>query len=295
MTQIQLNAQARESGLTQSAARDLTDQIRTGMESIYHLIRAAYQGRAWSALGYGSWDEYVTREFGNLHLRPPLEDRQDVVLSLREVGMSTRAIAAATQLGRGTVSRELRSGGSIPTVPDGTVAPPETVTGVNGKTYQARQGRPAQRVITDENEVMNGEFDVVILDGQSTLDGVLDMPAADFGIEPLDLKARRSDDRDRARRTLAAFNGGGAAAVPMLLKAAPAVASLVSPLTGKASIGDEDLHGVVWDSARCVRTLAHVIRSVGHHEGDSLPEIRSTLRDAVDDLEQVLIKIEEVA
>ena len=37
--------------LTQKAARDLTDQIRTGMESIYHLIRAAYAGRAWTALG----------------------------------------------------------------------------------------------------------------------------------------------------------------------------------------------------------------------------------------------------
>lgn len=287
MTEIQMSTETRGSSLTQAAARDLTDQIRTGMESIYHLIRAAYQGRAWSVLGYGSWDEYVTREFGNLHLRPPLEDRQDVVLSLREVGMSTRAIASATQISEATVRRELNGSGASNDAPESGCA---VVTGMDGKTYQARASRR-----TNEGDVVDVESDAVVLDGQFSLEDALDMPAADFGVEPLDLTARRSGDRDRARRTLAAFNGGGAAAVPMLLKAAPAVASLVSPLTGKASIGDEDLHGVVWDSARCVRTLAHVIRSVGHHEGESMAQIRSTLRDAVDDLEQVLNKIEEVA
>mgnify|MGYP006985706748 CR=1 FL=1 len=75
--------------------------------------------------------------------------------------------------------------------------------------------------------------------------------------------------------------------------AATPVVSLVSPATGKALVEDEDLHGVVWDSVRCVRTLAHVIRSVGHVEGESQAEIRSTLRDAVDDLDEVLKKIEE--
>lgn len=291
--EINQSAESRGAVLTQAAARDLTDQIRTGMESIYHLIRTAYSGRAWSALGYGSWDEYVTREFGNLHLRPPLENRQDVVLSLREVGMSTRAIASATALSRETVRRELAA---APTDTNGAVGGPSAVVGVNGKTYQAQQERAVPPVVQNEAAaVIEVEKVVTLLDGQSSLDDVLDMPAADFGIEPLDLKARQADDRDRARRTLAAFNGGGAAAVPMLLKAAPAVASLVSPLTGKASVADEDLHGVVWDSARCVRTLAHVLRSVGHHEGQSMPEIRSTLQDAVNDLEQMLNKIEEVA
>lgn len=56
--------------LTPEAARDLTDQIRTGLEGVYQWIKAAYRGRAWLALGYSSWDDYVTREFGNLQLRP---------------------------------------------------------------------------------------------------------------------------------------------------------------------------------------------------------------------------------
>ena len=264
--------------MTADAARDLTDQIKTGMESVYLLIRAAYRGRAWQALGFGSWDEYVTREFGNLHLRPPLEYRQDVVLSLREAGMSTRAIASATQLSKDTVRRELNAAtGANAQVVDGV-----PVVGMNGKTYQpTREPRPpsADTVAPSESQV--------------DLDSVLDMPAEDFGIEPLDLVRHDEEQKGRARRVLTAFNGSGAAAVPALIKAATPVASLVSPATGKALVEDEDLHGVVWDSVRCVRTLAHVIRSVGHVEGESQAEIRSTLRDAVDDLDEVLKKIEE--
>ena len=272
------NSPSSRAAMTADAARDLTDQIKTGMESVYHLIRAAYRGRAWQALGFGSWDEYVTREFGNLHLRPPLEYRQDVVLSLRDAGMSTRAIASATQLSKDTVRRELNAatGANAPVV-DGI-----PVVGMNGKTYQpTREPRPpaADTVAPSKSQV--------------DLDSVLDMPAEDFGIEPLDLARHDEEQKGRARRVLTAFNGSGAAAVPALIKAATPVASLVSPATGKALVEDEDLHGVVWDSVRCVRTLAHVIRSVGHVEGESQAEIRSTLRDAVDDLDEVLKKIEE--
>lgn len=272
--------------LTQVAARDLTDQIRTGMETVWHLIRAAYQGRAWEALGYHTWDEYVTREFGNLYLRPPLEERQDVVMSLREAGMSSRAIASATQLSQATVVRELRGAGESNESPD---APGHRVVGMDGKMYQARQ---------DRGEEPGGRMDPAEASSaptQTVADGdVLDMPAEAFGVAPLDLGRRAGDEQSRASRALAAFNGGGSAAVPVLLKAAQPVTALVSPLTGQSPASDEDLHGVVWDSARCVRTLAHLLKAVGHHEGQSTAEIRTTLRDAVDDLETVLEKIEEV-
>lgn len=268
--------------MTAAAARDITDQIKTGMESIYHLIRSAYRGRAWAVLGYSSWDDYVTREFGNLHLRPPLEYRQDVVLSLREAGMSARAIASATQLSKSTVHRELGATAGRD-VPNGTPRDARRVTGTDGKSYQPIR----------EREATSAEGPVTELEGLADLDSVLDMPAEEFGIEPLDLVRRDEEQKGRARRVLTAFNGSGAAAVPALIKAATPVASLVSPATGKALVEDEDLHGVVWDSVRCVRTLAHVIRSVGHVEGESQAEIRSTLRDAVDDLDEVLKKIEE--
>lgn len=269
---------------TAEAARDLTDQIKTGMESVYHLIRAAYRRRAWAALGYGSWDEYVTREFGNLHLRPPLEERQSVVLSLREAGMSTRAIATATQLSARTVRRELTPAASAATGANAPVASDEmTVVGVNGKTYSPRQAvkRPA-------------EGDAEIVDEEIDVEAVLDTPADELGLEPLDMKQRDEEEVGRARRVLTAFNGSGSAAVPALIKAAAPLSSLVSPATGEAAVSDEELHGVVWDSARCVRTLANVIQSVGRVKGESTTEIQSTLRDAVDDLDTVLKRIEEV-
>lgn len=286
-----MNSQINRQSFTADQARELTDQIRTGMESVFHLIRSAYRGRAWAALGYGSWDEYVTREFGNLHLRPPLEERLQVVVSLREVGMSVRAIAAATQLSRSTVNRELTE--ATPTVPNGTVdtAPATEIVGVNGKTYQPTQqrGTPAENA-----EVLHGEG-AEVLEGQSSIDDLLDRPASEAGVELLDLSSRDEQERDRGKRVLAAFNGSGSAAVPMLIKAATPLTSLVSQVTGKAAVSDEDLQSVMKDSARAVRTLAHVMSVLRRVEGDERAELQSTVRDAVDDLEKVLDKIEEVS
>lgn len=274
---------------TAEEAREVTDRIRTGMESVYHLIRSAYRGRAWIALGYSSWDEYVTREFGNLHLRPPLEERQQVVLSLREAGMSTRAIAAATQLSKDTVHREIGAGVSNET-PDGV--PP--IQGMDGKSYQPTQMPPSGEVVEDA-EVVAEASEAVVLEGQSSIDELLDRPASEAGVELLDLDARDEQERDRAKRVLASFNGTGSAAVPMLIKAATPLTSLVSQVTGKTAVADEDLHSVMKDSARAVRTLAHVMSVLRRVEGEGRDELRSTVRDAVDDLEKVLDKIEEVS
>lgn len=275
---------------TAEEAREVTDRIRTGMESVYHLIRSAYRGRAWAALGYGSWDEYVTREFGNLHLRPPLEERQQVMVSLREVGMSTRAIATATQVSEATVRRDLASA----TASNDAVEDVAAVTGVNGKTY-----KPSHRPIhpnpsAEEAEVVEDEAPEV-LEGQSSIDDLLDRPASEAGVELLDLSSRDEQERDRGKRVLAAFNGSGSAAVPMLIKAATPLTSLVSQVTGKAAVSDEDLQSVMKDSARAVRTLAHVMSVLRRVEGDERAELQSTVRDAVDDLEKVLDKIEEVS
>ena len=96
-------------------ARSLTDQIKNGIEVLWDFIKRAYTGRAWIALGYSSWDEYCDREFGQTRLRLPREERNEVVCSLRESGLSVRAISSATGLGVGTVHREIEAG-----VPNGT-------------------------------------------------------------------------------------------------------------------------------------------------------------------------------
>ncbi|MBB3039422.1 helix-turn-helix domain-containing protein [Hoyosella altamirensis] len=121
--------------LTASEARALTDRIKTGVEAIWELIKQAYQSRAWDALGYASWDDYCTREFGTSRIRLPREERQEVVASMREIGMSTRAIASATGDHYSTISREL--GRVANATPD-----PQPVTGTDGKTYLPRSSSP---------------------------------------------------------------------------------------------------------------------------------------------------------
>lgn len=87
-------------------ARQLTDRIKVAVEGVWELIKQAYTSRAWSVLGYASWDEYCTREFGTSRLRLPREERQEVVSSLRESGLSLRAIASATGNAYRTVQQD---------------------------------------------------------------------------------------------------------------------------------------------------------------------------------------------
>lgn len=119
---------AAEIALTPEDARRLTDRIKVAVEGTWQLIQEAYLTRTWSALGYASWDEYCTREFGTSRLRLPREERQEVVASLRESGLSTRAIASATGLNQSTISRDLS--GDAKASPD-----PGPVTGMDGKSY----------------------------------------------------------------------------------------------------------------------------------------------------------------
>jgi hypothetical protein len=76
-------------------ARAITDRIRTALEDVWELIKQAYTRRAWVALGYTSWDTYVSSELDRSLLRLPREERTEIVTSLRHAGLSTRAIAAA--------------------------------------------------------------------------------------------------------------------------------------------------------------------------------------------------------
>jgi protein gp37/transposase-like protein len=95
---------------TPDTARRLTDRIKVAVEGTWQLIQEAYLTRAWSVLGYASWDEYCTREFGTSQLRLPREERQEVVASLREAGLTVRAIAAATGKSVGQTHADVRQG-----------------------------------------------------------------------------------------------------------------------------------------------------------------------------------------
>lgn len=112
--------------LTPDRARELTDRIKVAVEGTWLLIQEAYTTRAWATLGYASWDEYCSQEFGTTRLRLPREERQEVVASLRESGLSVRAIASATSASVGTVAADLGRCSEMNT---------SVITGTDGKTY----------------------------------------------------------------------------------------------------------------------------------------------------------------
>ncbi|MFI5720198.1 hypothetical protein [Nocardia sp. NPDC051750] len=115
--------------LSESEARELTARIRTGLETTWELIQEAWYRRVWEPLGYGSWDSYCQAELDTVRLRIPREERQGVVASLRESGMSTRAIGSAIGVDQKTVSNDLRgreenSSGEVRGLDGKSYAPP---------------------------------------------------------------------------------------------------------------------------------------------------------------------------
>lgn len=128
---------------TREEARTLTDRIKIAVEGTWQLIREAYTTRTWAVLGYDTWDAYCTAEFGDTRLKLPREERQDIVASLRDSGLSTRAIASATGVSQMQVSRDLRA------APETNVSP---VVGLDGKTYSAsREPEVIDAEIVDES------------------------------------------------------------------------------------------------------------------------------------------------
>ncbi len=97
-------------------AQALTQKIRVAADDLWGLVVVAYQARAWTAMGYRTWDVYVSKELGDLRFRLPREDRREIVQSLRDNGLSLRAIAAVTGYDKHTVSRDLaaRGGANAP-------------------------------------------------------------------------------------------------------------------------------------------------------------------------------------
>jgi len=142
--------------LTAAEAMRITNKIRSCMGDLMAEIAKAHIGRAWLALGYATWTDYVQGEFDYAPLSLPREERRAVTLLLRKQGMSTRAIAAVEGVDKDTVRLDLSSGG-VNTPPDEpldvefdedelaeelTVDPP--VTGLDGKKYQPRQSPPGK-------------------------------------------------------------------------------------------------------------------------------------------------------
>lgn len=150
---------------TAAEARALTDQLATSLRVSWELLIEAYQRRAWAALGYDSWDAYTDAELGETRLRLPREERREVVASMTEAGMSTRAIGSALGINKETVVKDRQvSGFRTPADEpiDAEIVEDESpeameravkaaILGTDGKTYTAPQqpGAPRRRPLTD--------------------------------------------------------------------------------------------------------------------------------------------------
>lgn len=139
--------------LNEADARELTDQISEGLADVHSLIVQAWEGRVWEALSFESWDAWIDANFRGLQLRPPREQREEVVQSMREAGMSVRAISQATDLSYSTVRRASSAG-----EPNGSPEHESNVVGLDGKSYK----KPKRPVPTAEDAA---EFEDVSLDG----------------------------------------------------------------------------------------------------------------------------------
>lgn len=50
--------------MNKGEAKALTDRIRQAVDNLHELVMRARDGKAWKALGYTTWDDYVQTEFG---------------------------------------------------------------------------------------------------------------------------------------------------------------------------------------------------------------------------------------
>jgi len=144
--------------LTVHDARVLTARIRESVAGVWDLIVEAYTSRAWTSLGYDSWDDYTRTEFDGVRIALPREDRREVVGSLRDAGLSTRAIASAIGVDDKTVRNDLA--GAENSAP---------VIGADGKQYAPK---PAHVTTTTRTtEATKVEHDVDLETGEITSPG----------------------------------------------------------------------------------------------------------------------------
>lgn len=288
-----------QQALAPNDARQLTDRIRQTLEFTWDLIVHAYQGQAWTALGYASWNDYVVKEFGNQHLAIPREDRQEVVSSLRESGLSIRAIAAATNLSYGTVSRTL---GDASTDPDGSVdenevAPrldketsnyqaivedaPEveerSIRGMNGKKYRPTQARKHPRE-EDSN-----------FDDSPEVGGI-------FPISADEVISKNAKARVQNVQRLTGSNGKFAQApLPLVINLAGQIAHTSA---GADELDVEETTSLADNSSRAVLVLSQVLKTVDAAfilDRATKAKIQANLNDAQNVIHEVLDALESGA
>lgn len=288
--------------LAPDVARDLTTKIRQALEFTWDLVIQAYQGRAWLGLGYKTWNDYCVKEFGNQHIAIPREDRNEVVGSLRDAGLSVRAIADATGLSRGTIGNASKKAYELSTCPgqsgavdDSVEGPgvqkwtpadkPQKVQGVDGKLYDRSVPKP--------EEIMPKP-----LDGQAEIDDELDSSLEDLGITPIsatEVIDKNAKARVQNVKRLTGANGQYAQApLPMVINLA---GQIVETTAGAQDLDVEEITSLADDSSRAVLVLARMLETIDPDEIDddkTRLAIEQNLNQAQEYLDNFLTTLTEV-
>ena len=146
--------------------------IKTALEVAAEEMTALWRGRAWEVKGYSTWQEYLDGS-GLTVAWADASARQQIVLDLREEGMSQRAIADAVGVAHKTVARDL--------APVSNDTPePVPVTGLDGKVYH-HQPKPKPAPDLSEEAAAQISADTFVRNVEGALVGLLSAPV--HGIE----------------------------------------------------------------------------------------------------------------
>ncbi|MFW0120215.1 helix-turn-helix domain-containing protein [Rothia sp. P5764] len=143
-------------------ARALTQRIRSTLIDAQQLVIEAFEKKVWIALGYKSWNAYVTYEFTGLELNPPKEERVAAIAQYTTAGMSTRAISAVMGVHHATVARGVAEAQEQGLLDEETIS-----EGLDGRIRVSSKKK-------NRSDTGDDTFELA--------DDVLDTPAEDLGI-----------------------------------------------------------------------------------------------------------------
>jgi hypothetical protein len=153
-------------------------RIGDGVATLLPLMKEAQEGKIWTVFEFPSISAYFN---DRITFAPQnVEQRKLMAKAMDGAGLTTRAIASALNVGKGTVSRDLAEDASAP---NGAVDE-ATKTGIDGKD------RPAKQPKKERADKMNGVSSISVL-------------IADLGKDVRDIHIRRKSFTDTEIEALA--------------------------------------------------------------------------------------------
>lgn len=273
------------SKFTADEARKLTEEIKSDYGSLQTKIAAAWRGRIWLALGHESWQDYLDVEFQGVSLRPPKELEDQVLSELREAGMSTRGIAAATDMSQPTVYRRLEeSTDSYESV--------DQVLSEDGRVRPASRPAAPAPAAEPEREIVDAEIVEPLESGE-------DRPAADLGFEPIELSTSSevSIGWDRVNRLITDLHAGGSAPLRIVKsKAQDLETAFTSGALTPEELNEERIEGLGRDVADALAVLSDLLAEMADGRGTQGATAEAlTHHDTVGSVKKAQTNLREVA